>query len=144
MAQQQKLLENPAYQFLFISSEGVFRGFFGIWHLTGFTFLEHFAVAPAVRGEGIGRKALEAVVKATPLPFILEAEPPLTEVAKRRISFYERAGFWVNDFEYRQPPYGAEKPWVKLLLLSYPHVLGMPGLEEIKTQLYRQVYQQAV
>ena len=33
----------------------------------------------------------------------LEVEEPGTDLARRRIGFYERAGFCLNDFDYIQP-----------------------------------------
>ncbi|ALJ01450.1 hypothetical protein DC20_13625 [Rufibacter tibetensis] len=143
-AQQQSLLANAAYQFFIIRHQEEFAGLLGVWQLPESTFLEHFAVVTTLRGKGIGAGALQLLVKEKRQPIVLEVEPPLTEIAKRRISFYERLGFHLNDFEYRQPPYAAAKPWVKLQLMTYPEKVVTPDLEMIKAQLYKQVYGQAV
>ncbi|WP_210466108.1 GNAT family N-acetyltransferase [Rufibacter roseolus] len=144
LAQQTELLSNPAYQFLSILDQEKFAGFFGVWQLPEFTFLEHFAVLPSLRGKGTGAQALTGLLDIILQPMVLEVEPPHSEIAQRRIRFYERLGFHLNDFEYRQPPYVAGMPWVPLLLMSYPTVLALEEIEKVKIQLYRYVYQQAV
>ena len=50
---------------------------------------------------------------------LLEAEPPLTEIARRRIGFYERAGFEIIDADYIQPPYEETGRGVPLYLMAY-------------------------
>nr|WP_165864884.1 GNAT family N-acetyltransferase [Rufibacter latericius] len=140
--QQRNLLGNPAYQFASILYLDEFAGLFGIWHLPGVTFLEHFAILPNLRGKGVGQEALQHLIKKSSPISILEVEPPLTDTAKRRISFYERAGFHLNPFEYWQPPYEENKPWVKLQLMSSPNFLKANEFEAMKGQLYKSVYLQ--
>ncbi|WP_246853498.1 GNAT family N-acetyltransferase [Rufibacter aurantiacus] len=144
LAQQTELLSNPAYRFLSITDQEEFAGFFGVWQLPEFTFLEHFAVLPSLRGKGTGARALTVLLETLLQPLVLEVETPHSEIAQRRIRFYERLGFRLNDFEYRQPPYVARMPWVPLLLMSYPSLLASAEIEKVKVQLYRYVYQQAV
>ncbi|KAA3436655.1 GNAT family N-acetyltransferase [Rufibacter hautae] len=144
LEQQTQLFTDSAYRFLAIMDQEEFAGFFGIWQLSGFTFLEHFAVVPSHRGKGTGSKALAILLETIPPPVLLEVEPPHSEIAQRRIRFYERLGFLLNDFEYRQPPYVAGMHWVPLLLMSYPSALDPSELEKVKGQLYNFVYQQAV
>ncbi|MBR7146301.1 MAG: GNAT family N-acetyltransferase, partial [Oscillospiraceae bacterium] len=52
-----------------------------------------FAVREDCRGSGIGSELLDELIGTLPHPICLEVEPPETEIAKRRIAFYERNGF---------------------------------------------------
>jgi len=59
-----------------------------------FIFIDYLLVNPNTRGQGIGRKVLDAF-KQTGKPIILEVEPPEAEGddTVRRVKFYERNGF---------------------------------------------------
>ena len=56
------------------------------------------------RGLGLGSKMLKETAKLFEKPLCLEVEPPTTDIARRRIRFYERNGMCFNDYEYVQPP----------------------------------------
>lgn len=139
--QQQALLGEPQYCFLSLLDNTTFKGLLGVWQLPGFCFIEHFAVVPGLRGQGIGSQALRQFMQSSATPMVLEVEPPQTESNRRRIKFYERLGFCLNGFDYRQPPYAQDKPWVPLLLMSYPEKLSTTTFQKVKEQLYRNVYQ---
>ncbi|WP_207432282.1 GNAT family N-acetyltransferase [Sabulibacter ruber] len=140
LEQQEQLFLNHGYRFLSIVCQGEFAGFFGLWQFPRFTFLEHFAVQPSQRGKGAGTKALTALLEISKQPMILEVEPPFTQEAQRRINFYERLGFHLNDFEYWQPPYEEEKPWVRLQLMSSLRPLTSSEFKSVRNQLYASVY----
>lgn len=136
----QGLLPCHGYHFWGILFSNEFQGFLGFWQLPRFAFLEHFAVVPAVRGKGMGSRALKAWMKEVNQPIVLEVEPPVTEMAQRRIEFYQRAGFHLNSFPYQQPPYDVHKPWVPLQVMSYPAQLDLQEFEEVVQVLYQKVY----
>lgn len=137
---QTQLLRNSIYRFITLHAEGELVGFMGYWQLTGFVFLEHFAVTPTARGKGIGKRALEKLGEVVQQTLVLEVEPPFNEMAQRRINFYERSGFHLNPYPYAQPPYSPEKPWVPLLLMTYPERLSLPAFQQVKEELYKVVY----
>jgi hypothetical protein len=71
----------------------------------------------------------------------LEVEPAeLNEDAARRIRFYERLGFHVNDYTYYQPPYDDTKSPLQLKVLSYPNPLTTKEFNDFKELVYVQVY----
>ncbi len=83
---------------------------------------------------------MTALLEISKQPMILEVEPPFTQEAQRRINFYERLGFHLNDFEYWQPPYEEEKPWVRLQLMSSLRPLTSSEFKSVRNQLYASVY----
>lgn len=110
-------------------------GFATLWHLPGFCYVEHFAVAPQLRGQGIGSAALGAI----PHPTVLEAEPShSSQQALRRIGFYRRNGFIIASRSYLQPPYSPGLPPVPLYIMVRGG-LSIPTADVIRT-LHRTVY----
>ncbi|MFB9864723.1 GNAT family N-acetyltransferase [Rufibacter immobilis] len=143
LEQQRTLLPCPNYSFEAISLDGEICGIIGYWQQPGFLFLEHFAVDARKRGTGIGSQALGQFLQGKQQPVVLEVEPPTDQLTQRRVEFYTRAGFCLNEFSYRQPPYSPEKPWVPLQLMTFPAALSPVAFEQVRSQLYQVVYQQA-
>ena len=104
-AGQRALLADSAYQIdILRAPSGGVQALMASWDFGGFVFFEHFAVDPACRNGGIGGQMLDALLARFDKPACLEAELPETELAARRIGFYERHGFTVNaDYPYFQP-----------------------------------------
>lgn len=139
--QQLLAADNSPYNIDVILYRGDFVGFVSWWQFPTFCYVEHFAVEPAMRGEGIGSRVIMQFVKNMAMPIVLEVElPGSSEVACHRIAFYSRNGFKPNaDFEYMQPSYGDGLPSVPLMLMT----IGMSvdvDLEQIAQQLHEVVY----
>ena len=81
-----------------------FQGILLYWEGPGFRYVEHFAIAPELRGGGVGARAL-AELCGQGIPVILEIDPPVDEISVRRQHFYERCGFSKNPFPHVHPPY---------------------------------------
>ena len=118
------------------------KGFMNYWELNGFIYLEHFAVAKEMRGQGLGTYLMGELKKtALDRPLILEADPPgESEVASRRVRFYERLGFVLNKYRYFQPPYSADEQPLPLSVMSYPKGLSPEEFVQIRDELYRGAY----
>lgn len=139
--EQKKLLNHPRYQLsLKKDEEGSIAGVMAVWSITGFRFVEHLAVDPKQRNGGIGRKLLSDFLLAEPTPVVLEVEPPTGELEGRRIAFYERLGFHLNDYAYAQPPLRPGQPLLPLMLMSYPSPLTEQQFQLCRDTLYREVY----
>lgn len=135
----QLLRQQPAYRLELLRSDARPVGFFSSWRLADFTFIEHFAVAAEHRGCGLGSLALKGFIARCPGQLILEVEPPATSpAARRRIAFYQRAGFDLEAGEYLQPAYVAGGAAVRLKLMSFPAPIS--DLAVVKAALYEQVY----
>lgn len=112
------------------------------WFFDEFVFLEHFAVSEELRGQGIGSLMMKELQKNSgDKPIVLEAEPPDTDnIALRRIEFYKRLGFSVNEFEYWQPALQADESPIKLVLLTSKGQLLFEEFERMKYVIYKNVY----
>ncbi len=111
-----------------------------IWQFREFAFIEHFAVSPSLRNRGMGTQILRAALSQLTVPVVLEAEFPLDTLSRRRLSFYQRNGFHVNDFPYHQPSYGEGRNEVPMKLLSSGIPLSSYQFEIIRDTLYQDVY----
>ena len=82
------------------------------------------------------REILDTIRK----PFVLEVEPPTEEEAKRRIDFYRRSGFFLNEYHYIQQPLEEGRDPVELKIMSYPEELNREGFDRVKERLYKCVF----
>lgn len=118
------------------------QAFLAVWQLETFTFVEHFASDPALRGRGIGKVVLQEAARLFSGRICLEVELPETDLAKRRIAFYERNGFYLNLYSYVQPPLRKGKKELPLMLMTYGSGVSKEKFEIIRDTLYRDVYGQ--
>lgn len=131
------ILKKRAYRLYRITDGGEFIGLLGVWRLSDFIFIEHFATRPEKRGRGYGTLALKALFKMYSSA-VLEVEPPESELTSRRIAFYKRCGFHLSRDEYYQPSYREGGEPVRLMLMRYPAPIENHG--EVSAALYREVY----
>lgn len=140
--EQQRLLTdtNPLFHFcaLFIEHEAV--GFLTYWDFGTFLYIEHFAIDEAMRGKNLGSKTLQQLHEYIPVPIILEVERPDTDIARRRIAFYERCGYTLWKSDYLQPPYQDGYPPLPLYLMCHGNFREAKDFKFIKETLYREVY----
>ena len=115
-------MTRSAFKFNALLDNGVLVGFFSFWDIDNFFYLEHLAIEENFRNGGYGKKVLALLQSLTKKTIILEVEHPSDDIKKRRIGFYERNGFLLNDYVYNQPPYSGEQ-YVSLLLMTYPRLV---------------------
>ena len=114
--------------------------FFSVWEFESFAFGDHFAVSERLRNKGIGAELLKKILSDCRLPFILEAELPDCEIARRRQGFYTRNGFKINHFSYLLPPMQEGCKAIPMHILSYPEPQSESEFKNIKETLYKEVY----
>ena len=61
------------------------------WTAPEYVYIEHLAISPDLRGANMGSRVLEAFCRKAGR-IVLEIDPPETEIAVRRLRFYERLG----------------------------------------------------
>lgn len=133
--------EKQAFHNNVILDNGKPIGLFTYWDFGTFYYVEHFAVDSNLRNGGYGKKTLEAICNTLKQPIVLEVEHPDTEMAQRRINFYQRHGFklWEND--YLQPPYRKGDEYLPLHLMAYGEINPDEIFEHVKEKIYNEVYQ---
>ena len=136
---QQECMNDERFKFLEIFDDAQAVGFTALWDLDGFLFVEHIAIDSDKRSGGYGSKTIELIKTTFNKPVILEAEAPETEQQIKRIRFYDRLDFKINDFPYEQPSYhGGEG--VPLKILSYPDLLSDKEFENFIMETRRSAY----
>lgn len=135
--------DEPDFHVWEIRTDGNFAGFISVWTLSGFLYVEHFAVQDECRGKGCGALALAALrERYEGLPVVLEVEPPETDTARRRIAFYERNGFRLSPHDYLQPPYRKGGEWFPLRLMTTDTRYLDDNVETVCARIYNKVYRQ--
>ena len=132
-----KLFLDGKYSILHFLVDGEKVGFITAWDLPDFVFFEHFVVYEGFRNRGYGSLALDAL-KSRFKRAVLEAEPPHTPLAERRLNFYKRCGFTADSHPYLQPSYRKDGSPVPLVLMSYPEPLE--EFEGAISTIYEKVY----
>ncbi len=120
--QQIEALNNEKYHldcFLDESGENL-EAFIAYWSFDDYIYIEHLAVNVNLRGKNIGSTILSRFLKSTSKKVILEIDPLVDEISKKRYGFYRKLGFVVNEYEHFHPAYNQAYRPHKLLVLSYP------------------------
>ncbi|MFR3331981.1 MAG: GNAT family N-acetyltransferase [Odoribacter splanchnicus] len=102
---EELLYAEPAMYFNAVECDGQFAGLFVYWDFGSFYYLEHLAVFAEMRNKKIGQQILDWVKEQLQGVRLLEVEPAETEIATRRIHYYERNGYRILDRNYLQPSY---------------------------------------
>ncbi len=120
------------------------QGFLNYWDFGDFIYIEHFAVQPQLRGQGTGSRIMEHLRSvAGDKLMVLEAEPPSdSEIAARRVVFYNRLGFELNSYNYIQPAMMEGEQPIPLVIMSTPRGLTESEYIYIRDTMYREVYRQ--
>lgn len=139
--EQEKCLTDSRFDFFEIYDESEDIGFVAIWNLPSFVFIEHIAIDSALRGCGYGSKAIDLIKSHYNKSIVLEAEEPITEQQIKRIAFYKKLGFYVNDFYYEQPSYH-NGDGVPLKILSFPSLLTTEQFENFIKETHSSAYAQ--
>lgn len=138
---QLALFDDERYKVYFSRGEdGKIAAFIAAWQIDGLNFLEHFAVRKDLRGAGLGGAFLDEVLNLLQGQICLEVEPPESEICSRRINFYMRHGFYLNEYEYFQPPLSDDGKPKRLMLMTHGAVATADELEQIKNALYEYAY----
>ncbi len=118
------------------------KAFIATYDFEGFLFAEHFAVDGKYRNQGLGSVILKELISCTAKPICLEVELPSTPIACRRIEFYKRNGFYLNEFRYIQPAIDDGRQPIPLLIMSTGAPLTEQQFQSLKKTVYERVYDQ--
>ena len=134
----QKLLLNNGLYHINIQTDDkdVIIGFLAYWDLSNCMFLEHLAVDKKARGKGIGGKLIDQVFKESKKNVFFEVEPPVDEISRRRVKFYQKRGAHLNEFYYEQPALRENEKAQHLMIMSYPNSIDENSFNKYKKEIY--------
>lgn len=139
--EQKELLKEVEYEIIVNKNKKHrINAFLANWKFDEFNFIEHFAVANELRGYGLGTLMLKDYLSKSNKLIFLEVEFPEDNTSMRRIEFYERVGFYLNDFHYLQPPMQKQHDFLPLKIMSYPRAADDSEFKKFKDIVYDKVY----
>ena len=137
---QKQLLHEKRYRLYCVKNNGNISAFVAIWVFDSFLFVEHIAVESCMRGKGTGTYILRALSQMYNMPICLEVEPPADDVTCRRINFYRKNGFCLNEYDYVQPAMDVGKNEIPLMIMSSGNLLSENEFDRVKDTLYHFIY----
>ncbi|MEG1555158.1 MAG: GNAT family N-acetyltransferase, partial [Bacteroidales bacterium] len=128
----ERLSNNSYFNMNVILHNEQFVGILTYWVFNNFSYGEHIAFKENTRNKGFGSLLLQWIKDNLKMPFVIEVELPETEIAKRRIEFYERNGFVICKKDYTQPPYREEGESIPLYLMSVPIIQDSETIQYVE------------
>ena len=141
--EQKALLSNSKYSIYVLPDDETkeIKAFLAVWQFDDVAFIEHFAVNPAYRNRGLGSQILQEIKNFLSCMICLEVELPDCEIAKRRIEFYKRNGFFLNEYPYEQPAITKGRKPLPLMIMTSGSEITKDRFDDIKVLLYKCVHQ---
>jgi GNAT superfamily N-acetyltransferase len=122
--QQAFVLQNELYHFDVLIDGTQLIGFILWWNFETHRYIDHFATATEQRNKGLGKLILNTFIAQNDKAILLEVELPTCELNKRRIQFYDRIGFKLNQHHYEIIPSNVDLPSLQLLVMTYPSLIS--------------------
>lgn len=138
--EQKALLGKDEYKIYTWENDGQIKAFIALWEFANLVYIEHFAVSPSYRNSGIGSDILSEVTSSRKKLVCLEVELPNEDISIRRVGFYERNGFYLNNYSYMQPAISKGRRPVPLRIMTFGKKVGRLIFNDIKYMLYTNVY----
>jgi len=105
-----------------------------------YVFIDYFVIIDAYQGKQLGQQMLQYFKETMNKPIILEVELPTDDISKRRIAFYKRMGFVLNEHEYVVPPIRSLKYPIYFLLMTDKKPLTREKFDKIYPSILKIVY----
>ncbi len=139
MEYQLATMARSDYRFEAVMDGDKFIGILGWWQFEKFRYVEHFAISSEIRSGGYGARVLAAFIEESTRPVLLEVEHPIDDLTNRRIGFYQRLGFVLNEHYYAHPPYRGDE-FVELMIMTYKNPISTEELETFKAEAFPKVH----
>ena len=139
---QAKILCDNAYHFELIYDAEVFIGLVLYWETANYIYIEHLCILPEMRNKQYGKKTLSLINKKQKI-IILEIDPPIDEISKRRKAFYEKCGFAENIYSHSHPPYHRGDEGHALVVMSRPVPISQDQYDDFNVYLRDKVMKDA-
>ena len=136
-----ELLTKPEFNLEVLCTENLpFIGFFCYWEFDTFVYIEHSAIKKEYREKGLGVKAIAEILQKFEKPVVLAVDMVDSRSTRRKAGFFERLGFFLNPYEYIQPPLDEGKGLHRKFLMSYPLALYQEDFKYVRDTLYGAVF----
>lgn len=133
---QIKILQDNEYKFNIICDSDQWLGIICFWEFNQFIYIEHFAINAQLRNKQYGKRTLQLLRKEyADKNLILEIDPLVDDIAKRRKAFYERCGFVANTFKHIHLPYRPGFAGHELIVMSSPSLLSQLEYDQFNRYL---------
>ncbi|WP_430816922.1 GNAT family N-acetyltransferase [Carboxylicivirga sp. RSCT41] len=132
---QKKVLTQEIYHCDVILNDQECVGIILWWQFNNAVYIEHLAIEDKWRGQGLGAQVLNDFMNGNEQRIILEVELPDKTINKRRITFYQRIGFKLNNYKHKQWPLRRNGEELDLLLMSFPNLLTSSEFKEFQIEL---------
>ena len=139
---QDDILSDEEYRFELVYDKDIFAGLLLCWETDAFVYVEHFCIFPELRGRSYGSQTLHLLAQCGKT-IILEIDPPVDEVSRRRKGFYERCGFVANPFPHVHPPYHPGNHGHALVVMSAPAPLTQKDYDAFNRYLQDEIMKDA-
>ena len=136
--------QKPCFHCHIILKEDTPIGLLTLWTLEDFHYIEHFAILEPYRNKGYGQLVLLLLKEKIKGMIILEAEEPTDDITRRRIGFYQRQGFVLQDVPYQQPPYRKGDEWFPMKLMTLNAKDFNSRFKRVRDTIYQEVYAQRI
>lgn len=138
--EQKKVMKNKNYSFFAVYNGDNLVGFIAVWAFEDLRLFEHLAIREDLRCRGLGTQLIKEFISENNGKVVVELEKPETEMARRRIEWYKRMKFHLNEHNYIQPAYSRDKKPLQMILTSYPKEIDEKEFIEIRKALHCKVY----
>ena len=125
----------PEYRLDAWSADGDFAAVMSWWEFPDMRYVENLAVTPAKRSLGIGQKMLGAWLPTADTPAVLEIDPVVDELTRRRLAFYRRLGFVKNNITHTVPSLVERSVQIPGELLSWPRPFSREEYDRLQAHL---------
>ncbi len=129
--------DNRFYPYVYTSEQSKLLAICFYWDFADFKYLEHFAVHPHYRNQGIGSKIIQTL-NIGKQPIILEIEPPIDTLTQQRLNFYEQNQFKYTGYQFTQLKYRRKANNVQLELLCNKE-MSLNLYKKFKTIIYKEL-----
>lgn len=137
---QKKLMTEKDYFCMALYEEKTLVGILFYWETETIRYVEHLAISPHLRGKNYGSRIMGGLCSTEKI-VILEIDPPIDEISKKRQQFYENLGFFMNPFHFIHPSYTKIKHPHQLKIMSSPRKLEQKEFDDFIEYLHQKVLQ---
>ena len=132
------VLEDKDYHSTIICENNSLIGLLFYWKYGKYTYIEHLAISPNLRGKNYGSKILKTFCEDNKYT-ILEIDNPIDEISIKRLKFYSKIGFKLQNFEHIHPPYRNGYEGHNLKIMNFDRDLSNEEYDEFNVFLKTKV-----